>query len=124
MPAPGHHAHHVTPFRQLAEEMDWLHQRMAGSEMFQNTAEVGVWLPGTTRTPNVSGAVPHLSYVHAGRGVARDYAYTLTVELFELEGPAFMRRYGELMEQLSNGTFRHVPAPRGWRPGMPPMETP
>jgi len=124
MPAPGHHAHHVTPFRQLAEEMDWLHERMARSDMFQNTGEVGVWLPGTTRTPNVTGATPHLSFVHAGEGVARDYAYTLTVELFELEGPAFMRRYGEIMEQLGNGSFRHTPAPRGWQPGMPPMAAP
>ena len=122
MPGPGHHAHHVTPFRQHAEELDWLHEAMNTHGIPQNTAEVGVWLPGTTGTPNVGGALPHLSNVHAGLGVQREMSYTLTQRLYGKEGPEFLREYAKIMEELENGTFKHLSPPRGWEPGMPSIE--
>ena len=120
MPAHGHHAHHVTPFRQLAEEMDWLHTRMEIEDIPQNTGMVGEWLPGTSHTPNVSGATPHLSNIHAGKGVVRDYAYTLTSRLYDKTGPEFVNEYAKIIDEIGSSDFRHLPAPKGWEPGMPP----
>jgi hypothetical protein len=123
-PGPGHHAHHVTPFKQAAEEMDWLHTQMSVEGIDQNTAFVGEWLPGTQKTPNVSGATPHLTIVHGGKGVKRDLAYTLTVRLHGKTGPEFLDAYGEIMQELATGQFKHVtaPSPRRWNIGDPPLE--
>jgi hypothetical protein len=130
-PPPGYHAHHIIPETQFGEGLNWMRKRLrkAGSDI--NEADNGVFLAGRGGAGRIAGATPnpeltrlHNSYIHAG--TQKEYAYTLTKRLGDLEGGAFLKEVRKIGEEMANGTFKIEEIPRGWKtkwkPGMTAIE--
>jgi hypothetical protein len=103
-PPPGYHAHHIIPEKQFGPGLDWMRARLERASSGINEAENGVFLAGSKSTTNPELTRLHNSYMHAGP--SREYAYTLTLRLADLEGEEFLAEVEKIGKEIEEGEFK------------------
>lgn len=134
--------HHIVPTREGGPALDDLRHRMEAAGIKPDDPRNGVWLPINDSVPNPTTAVPHGTWLHAGKaptkardileigdsaGSRADLSYTIWKRTEGKHDEALRVELAQIKAEMngdSGKVFELYPAPNGWKDAMKPHDVP